>query len=147
MAYLTLQDAKDYLGEVYDNAYYNETTEIVDDTELTADIDEMEGIVDAYVSRAYTTAITGAKSLAILKGITQRLLLHKAHTRMDYSNLPQGVIDGQMDSMYRLKDISTGKMLLPDETQSPKANVFQAVYGGQTASNQPVFKRSSMRWF
>lgn len=147
MAYITLQQAKDFLGEIYENAYYSNTSEQIEDSFLTADIANIDAFIDASVQRAYNKTITGTQSLALLLDIAQKLLLYKAHSRMDYANIPVGVTDMNSEARMDLAKIAKGSILLPDETQAPKSNAFQAVYGSSTSTSEPVFKRANMRWF
>ena len=145
--YLTLAEAKSFLTEIYENAYYSTLTSSIEDAELQGDIDEVEAEVDAGIKRAYDKTITGAQSLLMIKGIIKRMLLLKAHMRMDYANVPIAVQDGSISASVLVGQIASGKKLLPDEVQAPKANNFEGVYGTETNQNKPVFQRSSMRYF
>mgnify|MGYP000592438400 FL=1 len=68
MSYITLDQAKDYLGDLYESAYDDNGTP--NDALLTEDIDSVTALVDSYVKRAYDYVITGAQSLNLLKSIS-----------------------------------------------------------------------------
>ena len=146
MSYITLDQAKDYLGDIYDSAYDDGGTP--NDTLLTEDIDSVTALIDSYVKRAYDYVITGAKSLNLLKSISEKLLKSKAYERYDSSRVPEAVENNYMDAIMRLKDLASGKLLLPDSVQEPKANLFCS---NMTANNSnssytgAIFTRSKMR--
>lgn len=145
--YLTLDEAKSFLTEIYESAYFSTLTDTVEDAELQSDIDEVEAEAEAAIQKAYSTTITGVKSLLMIKGIVKRLLLLKAHMRMDYVNVPPAVENSAISANILLGQVASGKKLLPDENQSPKGNVFAAVFGSESVESKPVFKREDMRYF
>jgi len=143
MSYLTQAEAKQYLGDVYESAYYDDITQLPDDTVLQQDIDTVNGVINAYVKKAYNFEIVGVESLNILRGIAQRLLLSRAYERYDSAEIPEIVTTNADESTYRLKEISTGKMLLPDSVQAPKGVGFSYSMRGRST----IFDRSSMSGF
>ena len=144
MAYLTLDEAKQYLGDLYDSAYLNESTEAPDDAVLQEDIDAGTALINSYVKRAYNFEIVGVESLALLKSLAQKILKSKAYERFDSGERPEDVQDDYMDAVHRLKDLASGKLLLSDSIQAPKASVFVTNMNGQKFK-RPIFKRSKMQ--
>ena len=61
MAYITLDQAKQYLGDIYESAYINVSTDLVDDTILQDDIDGVTGVIDSYVKQVYNQTLTGLR--------------------------------------------------------------------------------------
>lgn len=142
MSYLTLEQAKNYLGELYNSAYSTGEYECSpSETLLQEDIDAVTALVNSYVKKQYNFEIVATESLALLKGISERLLKAKAYERFDSSEVPDIVIKNADDSIFRLKDIAKGALLLSDSEQNPKANIFAYSYNG----NNQLFSRSRMR--
>jgi phage gp36-like protein len=144
MAYITLDEAKQFLGDLYESAYYDESTELPNDTYLQEDIDSGHALVNSYVKRQYNFVITGAESLALLKSLSLRVLKKLVYERYDSANAPEDVMDNYMDAVHRLKDLASGKLLLSDSVQSPKASIFVTNLNGKNCK-QPVFTRDRMR--
>ncbi len=138
--YITLAESKQYLGDIYESAYLDEGTGLPDDTILQEDIDTISGVINAYVMKAYNFTIVGVESLAVLKGISQQLLKSKAYERFDSMEVPEAVIANADKAIFRLKDISMGKMLLSDSVQSPKGTGFSFSLRGRSG----VFTRDRM---
>ena len=124
MSYITLAEAKQYLGDIYESAYINITTELVDDTILQDDIDGITGVIDAYTKELYDKVITDTQSLSILRSISEQLLIAKSYERFDGSDVPEWVRERYDKGIFRLKDIQKGIMKLPGETQSPRDSGF-----------------------
>ena len=146
MSYITLEQAKDYLGDLYESAYDDGGTP--SEALLTEDIDSVTALIDSYVKRAYDYLITGTQSLSLLKSISEKLLKSKAYERYDSSRVPEAVENNYMDAIMRLKDLASGKLLLPDSVQEPKANLFSSnmTSSDSSASYQgAIFTRSRMR--
>jgi len=146
MSYITLDQAKDYLGDLYESAYDDNGTP--NDALLTEDIDSVTALVDSYVKRAYDYVITGAQSLNLLKSISEKLLKSKAYERYDSSRVPEAVENNHMDAIMRLKDLASGKLLLPDSVQEPKANLFCSNMTANTNGSPyrgTIFTRNKMR--
>ena len=148
MAYITLADAKQYLGtDVYESAYDSFTSAgTPDDAVLQNDIDSITAIVDSYVMQAYDKVITGAQSLNILKAITEQLLIAKAYERYSMSEVPEWVAGRYDTAIFRLKDIQSGKMILSDETQESRGSVFKYNFDDANAdgTGRTVFNRRNM---
>lgn len=146
MAYLTLDQAKDYLGDLYLSAYDDSGTP--NNALLTEDIDSVTATVDAYVKKQYDFIIVGVQSLAMLKSYSERLLKSKAYERYDSSRVPEAVENMYLDTIMRLKDLASGKLLLPDSVQEPKANLFCSNMGVNTSGSSyrgTIFTRDKMR--
>lgn len=124
MAYITLAEAKQYLGDVYESAYINVTTDLVDETILQDDIDGVTSVIDSYVKQVYNQTLTGTQTLQMMRSISEQLLFAKAYERFDSSEVPDWVRDRYDRAIFRLKDIQSGAMLLVDETQSPRDSGF-----------------------
>ena len=105
MAYITLAEAKQYLGDIYESAYINITTDLVDETILQDDIDGVTGVIDSYVKRVYDQVLTGAQTLVMMRSISEQLLFAKAYERFDSSEVPDWVKDRYDRAIFRLKDI------------------------------------------
>ena len=146
MAYITLAEAKQYLGDIYESAYINITTDLVDETILQDDIDGVTGVIDSYVKQVYNQTLTGAQTLVMMRSISEQLLYAKAYERFDSSEVPDWVRDRYDRGIFRLKDIQSGAMLLVDENQSPRGSSF--VYSFNSANSdgtgRTVFDRDSM---
>jgi len=148
MAYITLAQAKQYLGkDVYESAYDDFTNAgTPDEAVLQNDIDSMTAVIDSYVMQAYDKVITGAQSLNILKSITEQLLIAKAYERYSMSEVPDWVAGRYDTAIFRLKDIQSGKMILSDETQESRGSVFKYAFqdGNDDGTGRQVFNRSNM---
>ena len=146
MSYITLDQAKDYLGDLYESAYDDNGTP--NDALLTEDIDSVTATIDAYVKKQYDFTIVGVRSLAMLKSYSERLLKSKAYERYDSSRVPEAVENNYLDSIMRLKDLASGKLLLPDSVQEPKANLFCSNMTANTSGSSyrgTIFTRNKMR--
>lgn len=143
MSYLTLEQAKNYLGNLWESAYTPNDSNCLDpsDALLQEDVDAVTALVNSYVKKQYNFEIVEAESLSLLKGISERLLKAKAYERFDSSGIPEIVVKNADDSIFRLKDIAKGALLLSDSVQDPKANIFAYTYG----NNNQLFSRSRMR--
>lgn len=132
MSYLTLEQAKNYLNSLYASAYTPNDSDCLEPSEtlLQEDIDAVTALVNSYVKTQYNFEIVATESLALLKGVTERLLKAKAYERFDSSAIPEIVVKNADDSIFRLKDISRGILKLSDSIQEPKANIFVSNYGG-----------------
>ena len=148
MAYITLDEAKQYLGnDVYQSAYDDIDNEgTPDDVTLQNDIDSITAIIDSYVMQVYDKIITGAQSLNILRAISQQLLLAKAYERYSMSEVPEWVATRYDTAIFRLKDIQSGKMLLSDETQESRGSVIKNAFQSpdDTGKARQVFNRTTM---
>jgi phage gp36-like protein len=146
MSYITLDQAKDYLGDLYESAYDDNGTP--NDALLTEDIDSVTATIDAYVKKQYDFTIVGVQSLAMLKSYSERLLKSKAYERYDSSRVPEAVENMYIDTIMRLKDLASGKLLLPDSVQEPKANLFCSNMTANTSNSSykgTIFTRDKMR--
>ncbi len=148
MAYITLAQAKQYLGsDVYESAYDdidNPGTPL--DATLTNDIDAVTAICDSYVMQAYNKVITGPQSLNILKSLSEQLLIAKAYERYSMSEVPEWVAGRYDTAIFRLKDIQSGAMLLSDETQESRASAFDYAFESPNTNGtgRQVFNRTTM---
>ena len=146
MSYITLDQAKDYLGDLYESAYDDNGTP--NDALLTEDIGSVTATIDAYVKKQYDFTIVGVQSLAMLKSYSERLLKSKAYERYDSSRVPEAVENMYIDTIMRLKDLASGKLLLPDSVQEPKANLFCSNMTANTSNSSykgTIFTRDKMR--
>jgi phage gp36-like protein len=146
MSYITLAEAKQYLGDIYESAYINVTTDLVDDTILQDDIDAVTAVIDSYVKQVYNQVLTGAQTLQMMRSISEQLLYAKAYERFDSSDVPDYVRDRYDRGIFRLKDIQSGAMILVDETQAPRGSSFGFGFDTEdsTGSGRRVFSRSKM---
>jgi len=148
MAYITIAQSKQYLGQdVYESAYDDFSNPgTPDDAVLQNDIDSITAVIDSFVMQAYDKVITGAQSLNILKAITEQLLIAKAYERYSMSEVPEWVAGRYDTGIFRLKDIQSGKMLLSDETQESRGSVFKYEFqdGNTDGTGRQVFNRSTM---
>lgn len=148
MSYLTLAQAKQYLGtDVYESAYDdidNPGTPL--DTVLENDIDGITAVIDSYVMQAYNKEITGVQSLNILKSLSEQLLIAKAYERYSMSEVPEWVAGRYDTAIFRLKDIQRGDMLLSDESQESRGSVFKYEFESANAdgTGRQVFNRTTM---
>lgn len=146
MAYITLDQAKQYLGDIYESAYMNVVTELADETILQDDIDGITGVIDSYVKQVYNQVLTGAQTLNMMRSISEQLLFAKAYERFDSSEVPDWVKDRYDRAIFRLKDIQSGAMILVDETQSPRASGFIYSFNSPNSdgTGKKIFDRDSM---
>lgn len=150
-AYLTLDEAKQYLSDdIYLSAYDDRATPgTPNDAFLQDDIDQAETLIDSFVKKLYDFDITfllHPQSFNLLKGITSRLLDKFAYSRYDAASIPDLVQVNYDEAIFRLKDISTGKMLLVDATQAPRASSFSYSFNSANTdgTGRTVFDRDSM---
>ncbi len=146
MSYITLDQAKQLLGDVYESAYINITTQVVDDTILQDDIDGVTSVIDSYVKKLYNQTLTGAQTLVLMRSISEQLLSAKAYERYDSSEVPDFVRDRYDRGIFRLKDISNGDLILSDESQSPRGSAFTSKFAGgnDDGTGRVVFGRTEM---
>jgi phage gp36-like protein len=146
MAYITLDEAKQYLGDVYESAYMNINTELADDSILSADIDDITATINGYVKQIYDKAITGTEALSILRKVSRQILDYEAHRRFNAAELPEAVLDGNKDAMIRLKDIQSGKLRFIDEVQDSRGSAVSFFYNSadSTGAGRTIFDRNSM---
>lgn len=148
MAYITLAQAKQYLGtDVYESAYDDFTNQgTPSETVLQNDIDGITAVIDSYVMQVYDKVITGPQSLNILKSITEQLLIAKAYERYSMSEVPEWVATRYDTAIFRLKDIQSGAMLLSDETQESRGSVFSYDFddANSDGTGRVVFNRRNM---
>jgi len=149
MAYITLDQAKQYLGDIYESAYINVSTDVVDDTILQDDIDGVTGVIDSYVKQVYNQTLTGTQTLQIMRSISEQLIYAKAYERFDSSEVPDFVRDRYDRAIFRLKDIQSGAMILVDETQSPRDSGFYYSFKSpnEDGTGRTCFDRDSMAGF
>lgn len=146
MAYITLDQAKQLLGDVYESAYINVTTQVVDDTILQDDIDGVTSLIDSYVKKLYNQTLAGAQTLILMRTLSEQILYAKAYERYDSSEVPDFVRDRYDRAIFRLKDIANGDQLLSDEVQSPRGSAFVYNFnsGNTNGTGRKVFDRDSM---
>lgn len=146
MAYITLDQAKQYLGDIYESAYININTDLVDETILQDDIDGITGVIDSYVKQIYNQTLTGTQTLQMMRSISEQLLYAKAYERFDSSEVPDWVKDRYDRGIFRLKDIQSGAMLLVDETQAPRDSGFYYSFksANEDGTGRTNFDRDSM---
>jgi len=146
MSYITLDQAKQYLGDIYLSAYINVVTELVDDTILQDDVDGVTSVIDSYVKQTYNQTLTGTQTLTMMRSLSEQLLYAKAYERFDSSEVPDYVKDRYDRAIFRLKDIQSGVMLLVDETQSSRSSPFNFSFNSpdSTGKGRPIFDRDSM---
>ena len=146
MAYITLAQAKQYLGDIYESAYINVTTDLVDETILQDDIDGVTSVIDSYVKQTYNQTLTGTQTLQMMRSISEQLLYAKAYERFDSSEVPDWVKDRYDRGIYRLKDIQSGAMILVDETQAPRDSGFYYSFksANSDGTGRTNFDRDSM---
>ena len=146
MAYITVDELKQYLGDVYLSAYINVNTEVVDDTILQEDIDIATDLIDLSVMALYDKTITGTKSLNVLKTISRQLVNYFAYQRYDAAEVPDSVIEANKDANIKLSKISAGVLKLTDEAQSPRSSGFSYQFNSANpdGTGRKVFDRDSM---
>jgi len=146
MAYITVDELKQYLGDVYLSAYINVNTELVDDTILQEDIDIATDLIDLSVMELYDKTITGTKSLNVLRTISRQLVNYFAYQRYDAAEVPDSVIEANKDANIKLSKIAAGVLKLTDEVQSPRGSGFAYGFGSSNpdGTGRKVFDRDSM---
>jgi phage gp36-like protein len=146
MSYITVDELKQYLGDVYLSAYINVNTQLIDDTILQSDIDAATNIIDLSVMELYNTTITGAKSLSVLNTISRQLVNYFAHQRYDASQVPDSVIEANKDANIKLSKIANGTLKLTDETQDPRGSSFTFSFNSANSdgTGRKIFDRDSM---
>lgn len=148
MAYITLAEAKQYLGnDVYQSAYDDINNEgTPDDNVLTADIDGVTARIDMAVMQVYDKVITGAKALNYLKDLSGRLLLSRAYERYSFTEVPESVIQQRKEAIAALLDLQNGNLRFDDETQESRGSAFKFAFTSPAANGdgRPVFNRNTM---
>jgi len=151
MSYITLAEAKQYLGlDVYSSAYddfINPGTP--SDTVLTSDIDGVTARIDMAIMQAYDKAITGTKALNYLKDLSGRLLLSRAYERYSFSEVPESVIQQRKESTAALLELQGGSLRFDDETQESRGSMFKYDFQSPdlTGKGRQVFNRDTMSGF
>tara|TARA_R110002020_G_scaffold279623_2_gene495356 strand:- start:1146 stop:1595 length:450 start_codon:yes stop_codon:yes gene_type:complete len=146
MAYITVDELKQYLGDVYESAYININTELPDDTILQGDIDIATDLIDQSVMKLYDKTITGEKSLRVLKLISRQLVNYFAYQRYEASEVPESVIESNKDANIKLQKIADGRILLTDESQNPRDSGFYYSFNSPNSdgTGRKMFDRDSM---
>ena len=146
MAYITVDELKQYLGDVYESAYININTELPDDTILQGDIDIATDLIDQSVMKLYDKTITGEKSLRVLKLISRQLVNYFAYQRYEASEVPESVIENNKDANIKLQKIADGRILLTDESQNPRDSGFYYSFNSPNSdgTGRKIFDRDSM---
>ena len=109
--------------------------------DLLQTVDSINCLVGDRVSDFdYNFEIVAPESLALLKGISEKLLKAKTYERFDSAGIPEIVVKNYDDSIFRLKDISRGILKLSDSIQEPKANIFFSSNNG----NNTLFTRNKL---
>lgn len=146
MAYLTLDEAKQYLGDKYLSAYININTELVDDTILQADLDRLTADIDNRIGREYSQVIATTAGVNTLKDISYQLLDYICYRRYDASDIPDAVLEGLKDARIRLREIQSGDYQLSSETQSPRGSMISFGFNSEDSngSGRRVFSRTKM---
>ena len=148
MAYITLADAKQYLGnDVYLSAYDDIDNEgTPDDATLQNDIDGVTARIDMAIMQVYDKVITGQKALNYLKDLSGRLLLSRAYERYSFSEVPESVIQQRKESTAALFDLQKGTLRFDDETQESRGSVFKHAYQSpdDAGKGRQVFNRDTM---
>ncbi len=150
MSYITLDEAKQYLGDIYDSAYDDRLNPgTPNDTYLSSDILAITGIIDSYVKQVYNKTLTGVQTLSIMRSISEQLLYAKAYERFEISEVPEWVKDRYDRGIFRLRDIKDGKMILFDESQAPRDSSFFFKFNSsdKNGKGRVNFDRDSMRGF
>ena len=151
MAYITLAQAKQYIGtNVYESAYDDVTNPgTPDDAVLTADIDGVTARIDMAIMQAYDKAITGTKALNYLKDLSGRLLLSRAYERYSFTEVPESVTQQRKESIAALLAIQEGKLRFDDETQESRGSAFKYYFqsANTDGSGRQVFNRDTMSGF
>ncbi len=149
MAYITVYELKQYLGDVYESAYININTQSTDDTILQEDIDIATDLIDQSVMKLYDKTITGSKSLRVLKLISRQLVNYFAYQRFSASEVPDSVIESNKDANIKLMKIADGRILLTDESQSPRDSGFSYSFNSPNSdgTGRKIFDRDSMSGF
>ena len=148
MAYITLAEAKQYLGaDVYESAYDDFTNPgTQDDAVLTADIDGVTARIDMAIMQVYDKTITGTKALNYLKDLSGRLLLSRAYERYSFSEVPEFVIQQKREAIASLLSIQEGNLRFDDETQESRGSQFKYYFNDANTdgTGRQVFNRSTM---
>ena len=149
MSYLTLDEAKQYLGDRYLSAYININTEVVDDTILQSDLDRITADINNRIGRVYSQVVNSSEGVNTLKDISYQLIDYACYRRYDASDVPDSVIEGLNDARRSLNEIQNGNNQLHTETQSPRGSSFGFGLDTEdsTGSGRRVFSRSKMTGF
>ncbi len=151
MAYITLAEAKQYIGtDVYESAYNDITNDgTPDDAILTADIDGVTARIDMAIMQAYDKTITGAKALNYLRDLSGRLLLSRAYERYSFSEVPESVIQQRKEATAALLQVQDGSLRFDDETQESRGSAFKYAFQSPNTdgSGRQVFNRDTMSGF
>jgi len=146
MAYLTLEEAKQYLGDKYLSAYININTELVDDAILQADLDRITADIDNRIKQLYNYTITNTGALNTLRDISYQLLDYICYRRYDSADIPEAVMGGLKDARIRLREIAEGGYFLDGESQSPRGPIIDYGFNSSNSdgTGRKIFDRDSM---
>lgn len=148
MAYITLAQAKQYIGtDVYESAYDDITNPgTPGDAILTADIDGVTARIDMAIMQAYDKTITGTKALNYLRDLSGRLLLSRAYERYSFSEVPESVIQQRKEATAALMQVQDGSLRFDDETQESRGSAFKYAFNDPNTdgSGRQLFNRQTM---
>ena len=140
--YLSLAEAKESLKSVLN--VYNDDAGAYDADRLTADINGCESEVNAAIRGRYTVPATSSVSILFLSQLTLSLLRNRAYSRLASVETPIVVLSEAKAARQQLRDISAGKLQLPDESQNTTTGVGQYF---NYSSNTPRMTRSKLEGF
>jgi len=140
--YLGINEAKNWLGDLYKSAYFDEENDQTNDQWLKDDLKEVEAMIHSAFSRAYHIPITkGQESLLLIKGIVKDIIKSKAHLRKSCDNeQATKALDNARNLLMKYK---AGKLDLPD-TPFKKNNISSFSIVG---SEKPQMKRDQLAGF
>ena len=140
--YLAVSEAKESLKSVLN--VYNDDAGAYDADRLTADINGCESEVNAAIRGRYTVPATSSVSILFLSQLTLALLRNRAYSRLASVETPIVVLSEAKAARQQLRDISAGKLQLPDESQDTTSGVGQYIFA---SSNAVQMKRSQLQGF
>jgi len=148
MSYITLAEAKQYLGvNIYESAYDDFTNPgTQDDNILTADIDDITAEIDMAIMQVYDKTITATKALNYLRALSGKMLLGRAYERFNFSEVPESVLATQRTARAQLIDIKEGRMRFDDETQESRDSKVKYYFqsANTDGTGRQVFNRDTM---
>jgi len=140
--YLSSAEAQESLKSVLN--VYSDNNGAFDEDRLIADINASEAEVNAAARSRYDIPATTAGTVLFLKGLTLALLRNRAYSRLASVETPMVIMSEAKAARTQLRDISAGRLLLPDAPQDTADGINQYI---DTTYNTPQMKRSKLAGF
>jgi len=114
--YLTVAEIKTRMGETLIDNFLQITAPATADAELTEIINRQESVIHSYIGGRYTTPLTGTDGMGMAEEWAFKLSQYDIHERGAGDDVQIKVRMSKEDVMKELRDISTGRSTIPNES-------------------------------